>query len=162
MVQWLAKEVHPARYFTFDDPTVLGAAQDDPAGFLTGVRGPMVLDEVQRVPALFPVIKAAVDRDRQPGRSLLTGSADVLLVPRLAETLGRVELLTLWPFSQGELVGLKKGFVDALFDAEFPDLDVGVGRHKDILGRVLVPEAVRRSEAKRIAGRRGWAHTWRC
>lgn len=78
----------------------------DPAGFLSGLAGPTVLDEVQRVLPLFPALKASVDRDRRPGRFVLTGSANPLLLPRLSETLaGRMEILTLWPLSQAELQG---------------------------------------------------------
>lgn len=76
-------------------------------------------DEVQHVPELFPVIKVAVDRKREPGRFLLTGSADVMLLPKLSESLaGRIEVLTLWPFSQGEIRGVRGGFVDALFSEQ--------------------------------------------
>jgi predicted AAA+ superfamily ATPase len=107
LAQSLVKEP-PARYFTLDDATVLAAATNDPAGFISGVAGlagPVILDEIQRASGLFLAIKAAVDRDRAPGRFLLTGSADVFLVPSLSESLvGRMEILTLWPFSQGEIV----------------------------------------------------------
>src|SRR3990172_8860485 len=112
----LAAADHPARYVTFDTLTALSAARGDPAGFLAGIEGPVVLDEVQRVPDLFVAIKAAVDSERRPGRFLLTGSANVLLVPRLSESLaGRMEIVTLWPFSQGEIEGVVEGFVDAAF-----------------------------------------------
>jgi predicted AAA+ superfamily ATPase len=63
------------RYLTLDDPAVLAAARHDPAGFIQGLSGPVVLDEVPRAPEIFLPIKAAVDRDRTPGRFLLTGSA---------------------------------------------------------------------------------------
>jgi predicted AAA+ superfamily ATPase len=81
----------------------------------------VVIDEVQRAPELFMAIKAAVDRDRRPGRFLLTGSADVMLLPRLSESLaGRMEILTLWPLSQGEIEGTEESFIDALFSNELP------------------------------------------
>src|SRR6266508_2930155 len=80
---------HPARYLTFDDAGVLAAAQADPAGFLAGVDDAIVLDEVQRAPELFLALKAAVDRDRRPGRFLLTGSANVLLLPPSGGDVGR-------------------------------------------------------------------------
>ncbi|MFN9280206.1 MAG: ATP-binding protein, partial [Betaproteobacteria bacterium] len=106
------------RYLTLDDRVVLAAVRDDPAGFVAGLQGPVALDEVQRAPELFLDLKAAVDRDRQPGRFLLTGSANVLLLPGLADTLaGRMEVLTLWPLSSAELqgqVGLNRA--EALFD----------------------------------------------
>ena len=104
------------QYLTFDDPGVLAAAQRDPNGFVAGLTSPVTLDEVQHVPELFPAIKVAMDRKREPGRFLLTGSANVLLLPKLSESLaGRMEVLTLWPFSQGEMNGVREGFLDALF-----------------------------------------------
>ena len=71
------------QYLTFDDPGVLAAAQRDPNGFVSGLSSPVTLDEVQHVPELFSAIKVAVDQKREPGRFLLTGSANVLLLPKL-------------------------------------------------------------------------------
>jgi predicted AAA+ superfamily ATPase len=103
-------------YLTFDDPGVLAAAKRDPNGFVAGLNAPVTLDEVQHVPEIFPAIKASIDRERQAGRFLLTGSANVMLLPRLSESLaGRMEVLTLWPFSQGEIRGVRESFVDTLF-----------------------------------------------
>ena len=97
------------QYLTFDDPGVLAAAKRDPNGFIAGLNTPVTLDKVQHLPELFPVIKAAIDRKRQPGKFLLTGSANVMLVPKLSESLaGRMEVLTLWPFSQGEVRRIKE------------------------------------------------------
>jgi len=125
LVRHLAKEGTPSRYLTLDDAAVLAAVQNDAAGFLAGIDGPVAIDEVQRAPGLFLAIKAAVDRDRQPGRFLLTGSANVLLIPRLAESLaGRMEILTLWPFSQGELARTPEGFLQAVFAKKLPELVV--------------------------------------
>ena len=112
----LTEGEHPAEYLTLDDPPVLAAALQDSVGFLAGLAGDTVLDEVQLAPELFRPLKAAVDRDRRPGRFLLTGSAQVLLLPRLSESLaGRMEILTLWPFAQRELARTSGSFVDALF-----------------------------------------------
>lgn len=106
------------QYLTFDDPGVLAAAKRDPKGFISGLTTPVTLDEIQRAPELFPSIKVAVDRWRDPGRFLLTGSANVLLLPSLSESLaGRMEVLTLWPFSQGEKMGTREGFIDTSFSA---------------------------------------------
>ncbi len=151
------QEDYPAQYLTLDNATVLAAASRDPAGFLAGLDGPVILDEVQRAPELFLAIKAAVDRDRRPGRYLLTGSADVFLLPRIAESLaGRMEVLTLWPLSQGEIEGVRETFVDSLFAPQFqppaaPGLDRG-----EILDRALqggYPEMLKRSSEAR---RRAW------
>ena len=159
LTQWLAAGPHPARYLTLDDATVLSAATRDPNGFLAGLDGPVVLDEVQRAPGLYLALKAAVDRDRAPGRFLLTGSAKALMLPQLTEALvGRMEVLTLWPFAQCELPatgGPQPGFVDALLGDEWPPVGEGVERG-EVLRRALVggyPEVMARQTSDR---RRAW------
>lgn len=158
LVQWLLENGHPARYLTLDDAGVLSAASHDPAGFLAGLQGKVVLDEVQRAPALFLAIKREVDRQREPGRFLLTGSANVLLLPHLAESLaGRMEILTLWPLSQGELAQSTEGFIDALFAepaAAWPHDFAAPESRAALIGRILrggYPEVVLRSEPARRA-----------
>src|SRR5450631_4316028 len=143
------------QYLTFDDPGILAAAKRDPNGFVAGLNAPVTLDEVQHVPELFPVIKAAIDRKRQPGRFLLTGSANVMLLPKLSESLaGRMEVLTLWPFSQGEIHGVRENFVDTLLSRK----PVGwtgktaTVRREELLETVLAggyPPAVARHSATR-------------
>ena len=114
LVQSLVEDRAGAQYFTLDDAAVLTAVAADPQGFVAGLEGMVVIDEAQKVPELFPAIKLAVDRDRRPGRFLLTGSAHVLLLPRISESLaGRIEILTLRPFSQGEIDDVPEEFVDA-------------------------------------------------
>lgn len=103
-------------YATFDDDALRAAALADPVGFVASLPARMVLDEVQRVPELFTAPKAVVDRDRQPGRFLLTGSANVLLLPRLADSLaGRMEVQRLHPLAQCEMAGRDSGFLCAAF-----------------------------------------------
>ena len=107
-------------YLSFDDDVVRGAAQTDPAGFMSDLPQRVILDEVQRVPALFAALKIAVDRERVPGRFILTGSANVLLVPKLADSLaGRMQILRLHPLAQCELARHAPGFLDALFAGRF-------------------------------------------
>jgi len=107
-------------YFSFDDGVALAAAQADPAGFVDDLPERVILDEVQRVPELFTYLKAAVDRRRTPGRFLLTGSSNVLLLPRLSDSLaGRMEILRLHPLSQAEVAGRPPRFLDALFGGGF-------------------------------------------
>ena len=107
-------------YLSFDDDVVRGAAQTDPAGFMSNLPRRVILDEVQRVPALFAALKIAVDRERVPGRFILTGSANVLLVPKLADSLaGRMQILRLHPLAQCELARNAPGFLDALFKGRF-------------------------------------------
>ena len=119
----LAREVGDAAgyaYVSFDDDVLLAAARADPLGFIGDLPEKAVLDEVQRVPGLFTAIKSRVDRNRMPGRFILTGSANVLLVPKLADSLaGRIEILRLHPFSQAEIARTEPGFLDALFGALF-------------------------------------------
>lgn len=105
-----------AQVLTLDDSATLALAAGDPAGFIRNLGEPIVIDEIQKVPALFPAIKLAVDQDRRPGRFLLTGSANVMTLPGLSESLvGRMEIIPLFPFSAGELAGIVETFVPRLF-----------------------------------------------
>lgn len=100
----LARQMEPGRtYVSFDDSTMLTAARYDPIGFVTGLPDRVILDEVQRVPELLPAIKLSVDNDRRPGRFILTGSANLLLLPNVQESLaGRMEVIYLNPLSEQE------------------------------------------------------------
>ena len=151
-----ADKATPRRYLTLDDAVVLNAAKSDPAGFIQGLQGPVTLDEVQRVPELFLPIKAAVDRDRQPGRFLLTGSADVMLLPGIADSLaGRMAVLTLWPLSSAEVGGsatLNRAdalFSDDLFGLNLPPCDKDALMVQWLGGGF--PDALARSNAPRRA-----------
>lgn len=121
LAQALAGSDHPADYLSLDNAAVLAAASADPEGFIHGLNGPVILDEVQRAPGLALAIKATVDADRRPGRFLLTGSANMMVLPRISESLtGRIEIHTLWPLSLGEISGSGgTTFVDRLFAAKF-------------------------------------------
>jgi predicted AAA+ superfamily ATPase len=153
LVQALAEEGYGGDYLTLDEAPTLAAAQSDPDGFIGGLPKRVILDEVQRVPELFRAIKRSVDVDRRPGRFLLTGSAQALVLPRLSESLvGRMEVLTLWPFSQGEIAGRREEFVDACFADEW-----NPGKWKAPAWPVLTdrivhggyPEALARTDAAR-------------
>ena len=116
----LAGESRGYTYFTFDEDVARSAAEADPAGFVDDLPACAILDEVQRVPALFNALKVAVDRERMAGRFILTGSANVLLVPKLADSLaGRMEILRLHPLAQCELEQRAPGFLDNLFRGGF-------------------------------------------
>jgi uncharacterized protein len=107
-------------YVDFDDDVARGAAEADPAGFVADLPEHTILDEVQRVPALFAALKTAVDRKRVAGRFMLTGSANVLLVPKLADSLaGRMQILRLHPLAQCELARRAPAFLDVLFRGGF-------------------------------------------
>jgi len=121
LVRAVAASAAEASYHSLDDQDVLEAAIADPMGFVAGLRGLAVIDEIQKAPRLLPAIKASIDRDRQPGRFLLTGSANVLALPRVSESLaGRLEVATLWPLSQGELRRHREGFVDLVMRGDRP------------------------------------------
>jgi predicted AAA+ superfamily ATPase len=142
------------RYLTLDDSAILHAAKSDPAGFINGLQGPVTLDEVQRAPELFLPIKAAVDRDRQSGRFLLTGSADVMLLPGMADSLaGRMEVLSLWPLSNAELSDSPTlNRADALFSGEWSALEVPPCERQALIAHLLAggfPDAVARPSAAR-------------
>ena len=119
----LARTVGSSRgysYVTFDDDVVRSAAQDDPLGFAASLPERVILDEVQKAPALFPALKIEIDRKRTPGRFLLTGSTHVLLMPKLSESLaGRLQTLRLHPLAQCELKRCAPRFLDALFAGGF-------------------------------------------
>lgn len=109
------------RYRTLDDFDVLDAARRDPEALLGG-NDPLTLDEVQREPGLMSAVKRAIDRDRRAGRFLLTGSANLLLMRQVSESLaGRASYLTLWPMTRREQLGLAQaGRWDSLLST--PDM----------------------------------------
>ncbi len=100
----LARRIDTERtYLNLDDPTLLEAARQDPLGFIESLPKRVILDEVQRAPELLLAIKSVVDRDRQPGRFLLTGSANLLLLPKAQDSLaGRMEVIYLHPLTEQE------------------------------------------------------------
>ncbi|MBI4517177.1 MAG: ATP-binding protein [Deltaproteobacteria bacterium] len=154
LVRAIAEETG-AQYFTFDDAATLALAAGDPAGFIRNVSGPVVVDEIQKAPDLFPAIKLAVDKNRRPGRFLLTGSANVMTLPRLSESLaGRMEVVPLFPFSVGEIAGKREGFLKRLFDGTVGKAKLVSAKNELAvrLARGGYPEAVaRKDEGRRAA-----------
>ncbi len=137
-----------------DDPAVLRSAQTDPAEFVEH-QGLMVIDEIQLAAEMLSSIKLDVDLDPRPGRFLLTGSSNLLSLQALPDALpGRMEIVELWPLSQGEIAGAVDRFVDAAF-ARGPDLEFTSDlRKRDYLDRAVAggfPEAVRRTQRRRAA-----------
>ncbi|HEX3392240.1 MAG TPA: AAA family ATPase, partial [Solirubrobacteraceae bacterium] len=121
LVEEIARRDHPAGVMTLDDRASRLAAERDPTGFVADLATPVVIDEVQRAPEVLLAIKQRVDADRRPGQFLLTGSANVLTAPTIADALtGRAEYYRLWPFSQGELRGAREGLIEMLFEGEHP------------------------------------------
>jgi uncharacterized protein len=137
-----------------DDPTTLRAAQDEPTEFVEH-DGLMVIDEIQLAPELLRPIKVKVDLAPAPGQFLLTGSSRILALRTLPDALpGRMEIIELWPFSQGEMSGGADRFIDAAFHHGPRLTHSSEWRRKDYLERVVVggfPEAVRRTPRRRAA-----------
>ncbi len=151
----LVRAIDVADYATLDDGLALDAAVRSPESFLAAHPGRLVLDEVQRAPQLFRAIKAEVDRRRTPGRYLLTGSANAMLLPRLSDSLaGRIEVITLWPLSQGEIERQGEGFVGAAFSDSSIDpgepLEPAELRNRMLTGGFPEPQS-RKSEPRRRA-----------
>ncbi|MEM7397305.1 MAG: ATP-binding protein [Pseudomonadota bacterium] len=146
-------------YITLDDQTVLEAAQSDPAGFIRGLDR-AIIDEIQRAPDLLLAIKKTVDEDYRPGRFLLTGSANVLTLPKIADSLaGRMETLQMLPLARAEIEGCQPSFLERLYEREIqaqPDAIVG----DDLVDVVLFggfPEAIARPSERR---RQDWARSY--
>lgn len=143
------------QYISLDSATALAGALDDPAGFLQGLKKPVIIDEAQRASALMLAIKEDVDHERHAGRYLLTGSANILTLPRIAESLaGRMEVLTLYPLSQGEIAGVREDFIRALFQKDFfASGQHGAAFSKEMLLNAMTlggyPEVLSRNNAKR-------------
>lgn len=156
LVETVAERRGGATYKTLDTTLTLGLAQDDPADFVASAGdGLLIVDEVQRAPELLLEIKASVDRDRRPGRFVLTGSADVLTLPRVSETLaGRMEILRLWPLAQAEIEGRRGGLVESLLTGDLSSVAANVAPvdRSDLLERIAAggfPEAVARRGERR-------------
>lgn len=106
-------------FYNLDDHATLLNATKDPAGWIKSLKKPAIIGEVQRVPEIFLPIKADVDQNRIPGRYILTGSANPLLLPRLGDSLaGRMGIIDLFPFSQGEAQQKKESFIEYIFANE--------------------------------------------
>lgn len=144
-------------FLTLDDATVLQSAIDDPVGFVRGLER-AVIDEIQRAPALLLAIKNVVDDDKSPGKFLLTGSANLMTIPKVADSLaGRMEVIRLLPLSQAEMIGGKSQFIDRAFAGEKPAFDQAV-IGDELIERVLsggYPEALDR---KRWSRKQDWYH----
>ena len=163
----LSRHTRDYEYISFDDENARAGAHSDPMGFVSDLPERVILDEVQRVPDLFAALKMEVDRHRAPGRFVLTGSSNILLIPRLADSLaGRMEVVRLHPLSQDEIeAGLlrsdplkltsdpRSGFLDALFGGKFK-----IGRSerlgKQLHERIVTggfPAAIARQPGRRRA-----------
>ena len=149
------------QYRTLDDLATLSAAKSDPVAFVSAIKGPVTMDEVQRVPELLLAIKQRVDEDRTPGRFLLTGSAEVRVGGAVAESLaGRMRVLDLWPLSQSEIEGTGGDWLETFWSGSIVT-SCKSGTEKDLLIQRMLrggfPEAVAR---KTVAGAQRWLQSY--
>lgn len=151
----LSRSIGINNYLTFDDPNILSIARNSPQDFIANLSKPVIIDEIQLCPEILPVIKQQIDNNPQPGQFILTGSANVLTLPKVSESLaGRVEVLELRTLSQNEIERNKVNLVDILFDDElnFPTSFPEIIR-EDLLTRMLIggyPEVIsRKTESRR-------------
>jgi hypothetical protein len=147
------------RYLTLDDELTLMSAREDPVGMIRSLDR-AVIDEIQRAPSLLLAIKKSVDEDRRPGRFLLTGSANLMALPTVADSLaGRMETLLLLPLSQSEIERQSTNWLDSVFAGWIPQPSAkALG--SDLVDRVLsggYPEAISRSTPRR---RIAWARQY--
>ena len=143
-------------YYTFDDETTLTAARLDPIGFVNRLPGKCILDEVQIVPEIFRTLKKAIDENREPGWFVLTGSANLMLLPKVSDSLaGRVEILHLHPLSQVEIESSGMNVISQMFTGIFAPRDIQTD-YNEILERVVrggYPEPFKRMD---LARNRTW------
>jgi predicted AAA+ superfamily ATPase len=148
---------------TLDDLATRSAAGFDPRAFVQRAVDTLVIDEAQLEPSLFRAIKAEVDRDRRPGKFLITGSSRLLSAPDMADSLvGRVEIVELWPFSQDELLEKRSEFIDAAFGTPSKLMQPGALSRRDLIERICAggfPDAVGRSPRRRAAWFDGYVTT---
>ncbi len=149
LVRMLADERFAADYVSLDDEAVRQSALDDPVGFVAALGRPTVIDEIQRVPALLLAIKSRLDVDDRRGQFLLTGSANLRRIPTVSDALpGRIDYLTLWPFTQGELAGQPESLLEQLFRGDVPVVSSVPPGRQPYIEQLLTggfPEAQRRS-----------------
>ena len=159
LVKQIAGNSGEFRYLTLDDALTLLSAQEDPVGMIRSLDR-AVIDEIQRAPGLLLAIKKSVDEDRRSGRFLLTGSANLMALPTVADSLaGRMETLSLLPLSQSEVSGQTANWLDRVFADHLPQAGSSA-RDDDLVARVLrggYPEALTRSTDRR---RTTWARQY--
>jgi predicted AAA+ superfamily ATPase len=146
-------EQQELRYLTLDDELTLLSARRDPVGMIRSL-DKAIIDEIQRAPQLLLAIKKSVDEDRRSGRFLLTGSANLMALPTVADSLaGRMETLTLLPLSQSEMEAQTVNWIDNAFTGHL------ITAENTVIGDALVervlkggyPEAVSRATDRRRA-----------
>ncbi len=151
----LAKSLSDQRreYRTLDDLNQLTLARHDPIGFIRNLQSDhIILDEIQRAPELFLAIKQSVDEHRVPGKYLLTGSANVLVLPKMADSLaGRMETIPLLPLSACEIQRRESTFFLNVLSGKMPTTEE-IRVRTSLIDKIIVggfPEVLTRSTQER-------------
>jgi uncharacterized protein len=151
----LARSVEKDNYLTFDNTNTLSLAKNSPQDFIANLTKPVVIDEIQLCPEILPVIKMIIDNQRTAGQFILTGSVNIMTLPKVSESLaGRIEIITLRTLSQNEIEENETNLVDKLFadDIDFPTTFPHIER-EDLFTRMLTggyPEVIsRKTESRR-------------
>jgi predicted AAA+ superfamily ATPase len=157
--------VGPMAYLTLDDPNLLAAARQDPLGLVRQLDR-AVIDEVQRAPELLLALKLVIDQDRRPGRFLLTGSANLLALPQMADSLaGRMAVHGLLPLSQSELQGRPNDFLQRAQAQDWPLTHPGwtvphIQPKTDTVHHVLAGGYPEMRQRPSLARRQAWAQAY--
>lgn len=156
----LVKEYKPSMpYYTLDDDNILNAAKQDPVGFINQI-DIAIIDEIQRAPELLRAIKLSIDENRKPGRFLLTGSANLLALPQIGDSLaGRMEILTLYPLSLAEIQRRQNHFIKSALEQSWPNQTIHL-EQSEVISWVLkggYPEMLTRPTFDR---RNAWAKSY--
>ncbi|MBI5043324.1 MAG: ATP-binding protein [Nitrospirae bacterium] len=166
----LSRSEWKAIYLTLDNRVILDAALKDPDGFISGTPVPAIIDEIQKAPDLMRAIKIIVDKNRKPGQYLLTGSANLMTLSKVAETLaGRVALHELQPFTWSEISNKRPSTI--LMDI-FRGDDAGVllrkwkrrtftDRREDIKRHIIAGGYPTPSMMASVKARRRWFDSYR-
>lgn len=145
LVQSIAKKHYPAEYVTFDSTTQMAAAANSPESYLKERKGALIIDEVQLVPEIFRALKVVVDELRLDhpklkGRFLLTGSANIMALPKLSDPLvGRMSVLTLYPLAASEALSGNGHFIERLFNKDF-ETDASKQKLTEVMRLATYPE----------------------
>ena len=145
LVQSIAKKDYPAEYVTFDSTTQMAAAANSPESYLKERKGALIIDEVQLVPEIFRALKVVVDELRLDhpklkGRFLLTGSANIMALPKLSDPLvGRMSVLTLYPLAASEALSGNGHFIERLFNKDF-ETDASKQKLTEVMRLATYPE----------------------
>jgi uncharacterized protein len=161
LVESLITNSYKAHYISLDDHSALFASAHDPFGFLDKYDDPVAIDEIQRNTDLLMAIKRLVDSRKLDGQFLLTGSANILTIPKISESLaGRMIIHALWPLSQGEIRGLNETFIEWAFHSEKLPLITTKLKQSELIDMIVKGGYPRSLRAEDHADRVEWMRSY--